>query len=358
MLLTGQENTLPENYQLGDPLLSSYDYLRITDTTEIPIPRPVLTLSGQVIAVNSDIFAISGESKSGKSGFLNMVIAAALTPDGTCMDAVKGMQVEPNPNNHAVLHFDTEQARHKHQYNIKSILRRASFAFCPEYFLSYNLRQLPINQYQSITTGICEAATAEHGEIHSIFIDGGADFVADVNDQANSNELIKYFEELAISFNTAVFIVVHTNPGSNKERGHFGSQLQRKAGGILTIKNENDISVLEAKMLRYAGSGNIEKLIFQYDIDKGYHVGTGILEKQDPEKIRKERKISQATEIAKEVFGGQVSLTYNEALEKIELITLQSINTNKQLFKIMNAERIIFQGDDKRWRYNHKTLNF
>lgn len=353
--MTGNFTEIPEDYEFGQDVtsLSDYESLRITDSTPIPEPKPKLKLAGETIAVNCDIFAISGASKSGKSGYLNMVIAASITDSGICPDGIEQMEVESNEQMHAVIHFDTEQAAHRHQYNVRSILKRTNYTTCPDHFLSYNLRKLPLNEYQDITTGICTAASREHGGIHSVYIDGGADFVADTNDQANSNEVIKYFEELAINFDTVFYIVVHTNPGSDKERGHFGSQLQRKAGGILTIKNDRDNSILEPKMLRYAGRADIPKLLFSFDRDKGYFVGSGTLTETNPEEARKRKKINDANELCQSIFGGQKSYTYQEAIDKIESVTLKSININKAHFTVMKSQQMILQdNEDKRWRMN------
>ncbi len=340
------------------PSLQSFEYLRITDTTDIPEPRTVLKLSGETIAVNADIFAISGASKSGKSGFLSMIITASINDAGHCPEGVEGMEVEINTNKKAVLHFDTEQAAHRHQYNLKMILKRNSMDTCPDHFLSYNIRKMPLSEYQSILTGICKAAAGTFGGIHSIYIDGGADFVADTNDQSNSNEVIKYMEEVAIQYDTAVFILVHTNPGSDKERGHFGSQLQRKAGGILSIKQEGDYSYIEPKMLRYAGKTDIEKLKFTYSKDKGYFIGTGVHTAKNPEDIKLQRNLNKAYELCQNVFGGQKSYTYKEALEEIELQTGKSININKEYFRLMNTKLMILQNEnDKMWRINFRYLH-
>ncbi len=321
--------------------LSDFEPLRITEKSDIPEPEPILMLAGEIIAVNGDIFTISGASKSGKSAVCGMAIAATLTASGICPDAIETLQMKPNPEKNAILHFDTEQAAHKHKSNLLSVLRRAGIAHCPDHLLSYNIRKLALNEYQIITENICKAASASLGGIHSIWIDGGADYVADVNDQAASNQIVKYFEDLAIRYNTAVFLIVHTNPGGDKERGHFGSQCQRKSGGILTVKQEGDVSFVEAKILRYAGKGDIQKLSFIYDKEKGYHIGCGIKIEVDPELKRREKKINEAQEICDQIFSGQRSYQYKDALSAIAKITLKSERTNKDIFTIMNNQNMI-----------------
>jgi hypothetical protein len=344
-------NSAPKAEQ-PDPAksLSDYDHLRITDKSDIPPPKPIMFISGETIAVNGDIFLISGAVKSGKSGFLSMAISAALYPDGVCPDAIEGMKMKPNTENHAILHFDTEQAAHKHKQNLMNILRRSKLESCPDHLLSYNIRKLPINSFATTTEAICDLAVKKFGGIHSIWIDGGADYVADVNDQLTSNQMVKYFEDLSIRYDTGVFLVVHTNPGSDKERGHFGSQGQRKTGGILSVKQEGDVSFVEAKILRYAGKGDIQKLAFVYDKEKGYHVGSGVHVQPDTGEKNREKKIKEAEAICEKIFSGQRSYKYQDAIDKIAEITFKSIIPNKTFFTVMNTTGMIEKDEAGYWR--------
>ena len=82
----------------------------------------------------------------------------------------------------------------------------------PGLFSSYNIRQLDIDKYAAITTGICQAASVIFNGIHLIVIDGIADYITDVNDAIKSNEVVKYFEELAIMYSTPIVVIVQTHP--------------------------------------------------------------------------------------------------------------------------------------------------
>jgi len=336
--------------------LDTYDHLRITELSDIPVPVPILKLAGETIAANGDIFTISGASKSGKSAFTGMAISATLMPSGTCTETVEGLEMLPNNENRAIIHIDTEQASHKHKTNLLSVLRRAGLDHCPDHLLSYNIRKLALNEYEAITENICEAAATAFGGIHSIWIDGGADFVTDTNDQAASNMVVKYFEELAIKYDTAVFLIVHTNPNGDKERGHFGSHCQRKSGGILRIKqDENDISYIEPAFLRYAGKGDIPKLSFYFDKEKGYHIGCGVINEKDKEQLKREKLMVEAKKVCDQVFSGQKSYQYKEAIEEISGITMKSITPNKQLFTVMKVHKMIDQDKLGYWRKNIST---
>lgn len=331
----------------------TYEHLRITDTTPIPEPEPLLTINGELIATIEDIFTISGASKSGKSAFTSMLIAGAISTTGEIFDGLEGVQILQNADHKAVVHIDTEQARHKQLNNVKNILRRANLTTCPPYYLSYNIRQLEIKDYKSTTTGIIEEAYQLCAGIHSIWIDGGADYIRDVNDPDASNDAVKYFEELAIRYHTAVFIVVHTNPNTpDKERGHFGSQCQRKSGGVLRIKTEGDHSYIEPGILRYAGKGDIPKLMFRYDKDKKYHVGCGILNEGIDAETKAYNKLVETFKLCTKVFSGQRAYRYKDAIDQIIGETGTSINPAKKQFTIMKAKEMIIQGTDENWRAN------
>lgn len=268
--------------------LESFDHLRITDTTDIPPPIPVVTINNEIICTECNMTTISGASKSGKSAFMGIILAGAISENGD-IDGLEYLEVTANANKKAVIHLDTEQARHKHQSNLRTIIKRANYNSCPDHFLSYNIRALDITKYEAMTMSICDTAKAAFGGVHLIVIDGIADYIADVNDTLTANAIVKFFEDLAIKFNCPIITIVHTNPGSDKERGHLGSQCQRKSESLLAIRNEGDISFMEPKLLRMAGKGDVPVLQFAYSKEKGYHIGLGIKPSGDEAKGEKKQ---------------------------------------------------------------------
>ena len=236
-------NTEPAKEQPTEtPKLEDYEFLRITDKTAIPYPIPTLKINGDRVATPGAIVTIAAQPKAGKSAFDGILIAGAISTNGD-IDGLPGVEVLQNEDGKAVIHLDTEQDRYTHQHNHKTILKRAGFDSCPDYFLSYNIRQLDLLQYQPYVNAICEAAAAKFNGIHSIHIDGAADFIKSVNDEIAAFEIVDYFEKLAQKYNTAIFVIIHTNPGSDKERGHLGSQFQRKSTGILSVKKKHRSTV-------------------------------------------------------------------------------------------------------------------
>src|SRR6201993_2642093 len=322
---------------------------RIPSRTHIAKPVPVITINDEIISTEGNLTTISGASKSGKSAFTSILLAGAISTDGL-IDGLEFVNVQANASKKAVIHIDTEQAKHKHKNNLRSVIKRANMAKCPDYFSSYNIRQLEVAQYTEITTQICERAMRKFGGIHLMVIDGIADFIKDVNDAEQSTTIVKYFEELAIKYQTPIIVIVHTNPGTDKERGHLGSQCQRKCESLLMVKTEGNISFIEPKLLRMAGKANIPAIQFMYDKAKGYHVGCGIRSVSVEDKNT--TRLNGIKIICEQVFGGQTSLSYHNAIDEIMLKTDRGVAKAKELFKEMRVHEMITQGIDKYWRIN------
>jgi hypothetical protein len=337
---------------LLDNMADACEVYRITSHTPIAKPVPVITINDEIISTEGNLTTISGASKSGKSAFTSILLAGAISTDGL-IDGLEFVNVLPNVHKKAVIHIDTEQAKHKHQNNLLSVLKRANMEDDCDYLLSYNIRQLEIAQYTEITTQICERALRKCGGIHLMVIDGIADFIKDVNDAEQSTAIVKYFEELAIKYQTPIIVIVHTNPGSDKERGHLGSQCQRKCESLLMVKTEGNISFIEPKLLRMAGKGNIPAIQFMYDKDKGYHVGCGI--KTEIAVDKNTIRLNAIRVICKTVFSGQISLSYKSVIDEIMIKANKGINSAKGLFKEMRVREMVIQGEDKYWRINNNT---
>jgi hypothetical protein len=181
--------------------------------------------------------------------------------------------------------------------------------------------------------------------VHIIFIDGIADIIDDTNDQAQSNDVVRFFERIAIKYNCPVITIIHLNPGSTeKSRGHLGSQLERKCESVVSISKDKDseVSTIEGKLLRNAGA--IPQLQFKYDIEKGYHVACGV--RMKPSKAEAQEK--ELREYAEAIFqDGIVKLTYTELVNQLIIALSVSDRTAKSKISLMKEVNIIEHEGDK-----------
>ncbi|QMU28776.1 AAA family ATPase [Adhaeribacter radiodurans] len=245
--------------------------LRFDATKPIKKPEAVISIVGHTISTRGNLTTLAGQAKAGKSGVLSGILVGVMARPGDTPDTL-GLTISPNLEGKCVLHIDGEQSRYDHYRGLMKVLQRASRTTHPEWFHSYNLRELEIHQRRAKLKFLCEHVAKLHGGIHLIILDGGADFVLDINDQKESNEVVKFFETLAIEYECPVVIVLHFNPNSEKTRGHFGSQLERKSESVIAVAKDNDseISTIEGKFLR--NTGNLPNLQFRFDPEKGHHV--------------------------------------------------------------------------------------
>jgi hypothetical protein len=177
-----------------------------------------------------------------------------------------------NPQGYALLHFDSEQSPDDHWHCIRRALKRAGLDAPPPWLHSYCLTGLG---YKAAWRCVLEAfrqSADSHGGIHSALFDGYADFVADVNDPAESNEFVATVHGLAIGHHCPIIGVIHFNPGGEKVRGHLGSQLERKAETNLRLDKADGITVIWSDKQRRAPISKDSGPCFQWSDQAEMHV--------------------------------------------------------------------------------------
>lgn len=326
--------------------LSQFEHIRVTKEKDIPRPEPTITIGDAAVAAPGNITGIGAPIKAGKTATTSVMIAGAISKTGD-IDGFEELKVKPNIHGHAVIGIDTEQSEADQQYNVITAMQRAGFEETPEYFLSYNFRQLNFEDYQTTTNKICEAAFKKFGGIHLLIFDGGADYTQSVNDEAEAKKIVQYFTHLTINYNCPAIIVVHQNPGSDKERGHFGSEIQRKCYGLLTISKEGDISTLAPKVMRKAGFSDVPLIHFKYNPEKGYHT---CIEAPNNDREKDEKSVQRHLEIAKAVFAPLSAMKHAEAVQAIMLFTKKGERTAKTMISNMSGWNQITKGNDNLYR--------
>lgn len=327
------------NFEGAGSKLDAFNDIQITAESIISDNPPCTTWNGAGVMARGNISGVSAASKAGKTAFMLAFIVGLLSIK--LIQVFKNLVIEPNINKLALISIDTEQSEYDQQLNLKTVLKRLGLTNTPPYFLAYNFRQLLIGEFKNTLNGICEAAQDEFGGISAIVIDGGADFIKSVNDEESSYDIVQYFTHLAIKYNCPVVIVVHQNPGSDKERGHFGSQIQRKCYGLISISKENGVSKAEAKMMRRGDASEMKPIYFAYSKEHGYHIEVEAPEKG---KAQSDKTFEKMRVIANEVFSTN-KYKYGEAISLIMENTLKGERTAKEYLKNMVAWKIIYKDE-------------
>jgi hypothetical protein len=296
-------------------------------------PIPVISLDDKTISTAGNITVFTGQSKSGKSAVSSGLIAGATRIKGSIIDTVN-FEVQLSEGK-IVVHYDTEQSLYDHFRFNESILNRTGRD--KENYKSYNLRSFTPKERIKAVELTLERDSQIFGGIHSIFIDGCADFVSSVNDEIECGEFVRTLESWAIKYSCPVITVLHLNPGTvtSKSRGHLGSHLERKAESVFEITKDQDseISTIQGKLFRNAG--RVPEVQFQYDFDKGYHIGLGIRRKSQ----KQEQKEIELKDMASKLLSGSM-LSYTALKAKLMDEFHMSESTAKRKINAMEGVSI------------------
>ena len=205
----------------------------LVDMTELAA-RPDFRLRAHGVGLipSGSITAVSGQAKQGKTQFLTAI--AAVMMSGKNFGAMKR---ETAPQ--AILWADTEQS----VYDIQTNLGRL-----------YNLAGIPQGTptekvgLHVLTLRACSAEerlqiiqqAIDETDPAIIIIDGVRDLLHDFNDITQSDQVITWvMKNSAARPQSNIFCVIHTNDGTDKMRGHLGTELMNKCADRFTVTKKN-----------------------------------------------------------------------------------------------------------------------
>ena len=148
-------------------------------------------------------------------------------------------------------------------------------------------------------------------------------------------------KRLAGIYNTCIICVLHFVPNGIKLRGHIGSELQRKAAGILSIEKDDDpeYSVVKALKVRDGSPLDVPIMLFGWDKQQDMHVYRGEKSKEDKER----RKADELIAVVKEIFLHTSKLSYKNLSELLIQEMEIKDRTAKRYIAYMREQGILSQ---------------
>lgn len=300
-------NKLSEIYTQTIMMLQSceIDYENPPDRSQ-----SVVAVNGVPLGTQDNLFCITGGEGTGKSNYVGAILAGTLGGERLPIEKTLGLEITANPNGLAVLHYDTEQSEAQLYKNLGRTLRRASLAAVPEFYHSLYLASLSRKDRLKLIRESMDLFHHKHGGIHLMIIDGIADLIRSANDETESIAVVDEMYRLAGIYNTCIICVLHFVPNGIKLRGHIGSELQRKAAGILSIETDDnpEFSVVKAIKVRDGSPLDVPTMLFGWDKEADMHVYRGEKSKEDKEK----RKTDELITVVKGTFRNKIKLSYQE----------------------------------------------
>ena len=283
-----------------EQLVASVESTRFHPDNPPPEEPWAFKLAGVEVAHCGNIITVAAAVKSGKSSVISAMMASMMSSIGQDYLGFEGN----NPGGKAVLHYDTEQSRGDHYHMMMRALRRADLQAPPSWFSSYSLTLLDPAERRAAISAMARKAAANSG-LHSLFIDGVADLVFDVNDLAEACGLVADLHKLATETGCVIVTALHHNPGGEKTRGHLGSQIERKSESVLVLRKDGETTSISCKPARRQEISGDKAPCFSWDKEAAMHLLT-----QSKAATADDRKRVELRTLADEVFGDQGHLKW------------------------------------------------
>jgi len=333
-------------YQETMSLLSSFE----VHYDKPPVrPDAIVEINNVPIGSAGNLMAITGSEGSGKSNYLGALLAGTMIHEHSNTDLL-GMDVARNDKSKAVLFYDTEQSEEQLYKNLNQIVRRAKVNEPPSWFRTYGLVGMSRKDRLLSILQSMDRFYYEYGGIHAVVIDGIADLIDGVNDEERSVYLIEELFRLAAIYKTCIVCVLHLSPSGYKLRGHLGSEIQRKAAGIISIEKDDDKqnSIVKTLKVRDGSPLDISQVIIGWDDDLKYHVYVGDQQKASSNG----RKLKELQSIASDIFSQNTTLSYgNLVCELKERLGIKDRQA-KNYVKMLRDQDIIKQNETNSGDYS------
>lgn len=271
-------------------------------SSKLPEPKPVIARRGRVIGSEGNLSAVVGAAKSKKSFLCTAIVGDMLSLRDERENGFDKCLKR-------VLWIDTEQSA----LHVRKIARRLTALSgwndpCKvhPFVKIYALREeAPKDRLNFLKRAI------EGWLPKLVVIDGIADLQYNTNDLEESERLVTELMAISTNFNCHILCVLHTNPNTDKARGHVGSSLQRKAETVLYVHKVGECSVVEPQFCR---NEPFDRFAFRIEqlIEEGLP-RPAELPAEQPTGTR-----LQAAEVVKELYGAGVerSVLINKLIER------------------------------------------
>lgn len=253
--------------------------------------KSLISINGKTVCSAGNISAVVGEAKSKKTFLTTALVASAFAYPYPDSEAFENVSYDMSLK---VLWLDTEQGEAHVRKVIDRINRisgnnRASNTPDPRLRV-FALREIDPKHRLDV---LRDALYTFRPEL--VVIDGVADLQYDTNDLRESDALIGELMALSTGYNCHILCILHTNPGTDKARGHVGSSLQRKSESVLYVHKVDNVSIVEPQFCR---NEPFERFAFQINSD-----GIPELCNLPTEPLTKEDEVAA---ILRDNFGGSV----------------------------------------------------
>jgi len=235
--------------------------------SEIVFSPALITMDGDPIIRRGTINIIQGKSGSHKSRFAETICSMLIR---TNPDFALSLGFEKVENEDVIVcYVDTERnKKEEFPMAIQSIMLNAGFernAHIPN-FRYTSLKDIERGNRLHATQLFIEDTRRKNPTVQLfVILDVATDCVYDFNDPVESMALFDYLGKITEDHGATILLTIHENPGSDKARGHIGTEGVNKSATVFQIgfvkgANNEMTNLLKIKFIKLRHSKSKEPI--------------------------------------------------------------------------------------------------
>jgi hypothetical protein len=189
---------------------------------------PVIQLGGTTILTSQNVSALIARPGGGKSSCIEAIISSFVNPISDCL----GFSVDKSCA--GIISLDFERTNNDVWNSWHRAGRRAEInqgETMPNVLIAGMRSVSRLKERKEFTVQMLE-----NNPCSLLMFDGAGDLVNDTNDLEEAGLCMDWLREMTVKYNISVFCTLHPNPGSDKPRGHLGSEICREAECVMMAK--------------------------------------------------------------------------------------------------------------------------
>jgi hypothetical protein len=298
-------------------------------------------VGGRATGTAGNLGQLSSPAKTGKTAVIGAHLAATIKAAGLGDPHADTLGITSSPPaGKAVILIDTEQDPLDSHTLLTRSLRRLSLTpdQCPKWVRAFPLAGFSPTDLAKVLPELITSIAGKHGGIHSVLIDGGADFANNVNDPEEAAQLVSVWQQLAINYRFHLLTVVHSNEarkGDETARGWLGKQLRRKAESNLQLRRHGiSITLFSEAGQRRAPIPQKDGPTFQWSDELQMHASvTG-----NPVALK---TLEGLGDLANMVFVTGEALKYHNVVERIGKARRCTTTTAEKWLKRLKDHQVV-----------------
>lgn len=247
------------------------DSIELNASKEIVRSPPMISLNGQGFIWKKTINIIQGKFGSHKSR-LSELLCALLLKSKDCSTDFLGFKRD-EMHVYSGAYVDTE--RNKAEQFPLAIQQVRKLAGLPPFERSRNLIPCSLIEFSRkerllALKKFIEKVMRESSNHLLILLDVVTDCIGDFNNSSESLELFDFLNRLINDHDITLLLIIHENPGTDKARGHAGTEAANKASTIMQIgfekgANNKDSDLITVKVLKLRNGKKPDPLYLYFD---------------------------------------------------------------------------------------------